>query len=195
MRHPFMPFITEELWQHLYDRQEGESIMLECLDVAAPTDSDAALIAEIERVKQVVTGVRTVRSSRNIPPREALDLQVVDTTFYHAYSSVIMKMANLRTFETVEAKPADASQFMVGTDEFAVPLGNLIDVAEEIAKQEKDLHHREGLLAGVEKNLANERFVANAPEAVVALERKKRTDSMEKIASLKASLEELRKKL
>ncbi|MBR7054082.1 MAG: valine--tRNA ligase [Prevotella sp.] len=195
MLHPFMPFITEELWQHLYDRQEGESIMLECLDVAASTDSDATLIAEIERVKQVVTGVRTVRSSRNIPPREALDLQVVDTTFYHAYSSVIIKMANLRTFETVEAKPADASQFMVGTDEFAVPLGNLIDVAEEIAKQEKDLHHLEGFLAGVEKKLSNERFVANAPEAVVALERKKRTDSMEKIASLKASLEELRKKL
>ena len=195
MLHPFMPFITEELWQHLCDRPSGASIMVELLDVPSPAAGDSALLADVERVKQAVTGVRTVRSSRNIPPREALDLQVVDTTFYHSYSTVIMKMANLRTFETVAAKPADASQFMVGTDEFAVPLGSLIDISAEIAKQEKELKHQEGFLAGVEKKLSNERFVANAPEAVVALERKKRSDSLERIASLRASLEELRKKL
>ena len=195
MLHPFMPFITEELWQHLYDRKEGESIMLECLDVAAPTDSDATLIAEIERVKQVVTGVRMVRNQKVIAPKEPLDLQVVNTDSYKKYSEVICKMANLRSFEVTDSKAADAAQFMVGTDEFAVPLGGLIDVAAEIEKQEAQLQHQEKFLAGVEKKLANERFVANAPEAVVALERKKRSDSLEKIASLRASLEELRKKL
>ena len=195
MLHPFMPFITEELWQHLYDRKEGESIMLECLDVAAPTDSDATLIAEIERVKQVVTGVRMVRNQKVIAPKEPLDLQVVNTDSYKKYSEVICKMANLRSFEVTDSKAADAAQFMVGTDEFAVPLGSLIDVAAEIEKQEAQLQHQEKFLAGVEKKLANERFVANAPEAVVALERKKRSDSLEKIASLRASLEELRKKL
>ena len=195
MLHPFMPFITEELWQHLYDRKEGESIMLECLDVAAPTDSDATLIAEIERLKQVVTGVRMVRNQKVIAPKEPLDLQVVNTDSYKKYSEVICKMANLRSFEVTDSKAADAAQFMVGTDEFAVPLGSLIDVAAEIEKQEAQLQHQEKFLAGVEKKLANERFVANAPEAVVALERKKRSDSLEKIASLRASLEELRKKL
>ena len=192
---PFMPFITEELWQHLYDRKEGESIMLECLDVAAPTDSDATLIAEIERLKQVVTGVRMVRNQKVIAPKEPLDLQVVNTDSYKKYSEVICKMANLRSFQVTDSKAADAAQFMVGTDEFAVPLGSLIDVAAEIEKQEAQLQHQEKFLAGVEKKLANERFVANAPEAVVALERKKRSDSLEKIASLRASLEELRKKL
>ena len=195
MLHPFMPFITEELWQHLCDRPEGASIMVEQLELPAPTEKDADIVANIERVKQVVASVRMVRNSRNIPPKDGLDLQVVKTDAYHAYECVISKMAYLRSFTVVENKPADASQFMVGTDEFAVPLGNLVNVAEEIAKQEKDLKHLEGFLAGVEKKLANERFVANAPEAVVALERKKRSDSMEKIASLKASLEELRKKL
>ncbi|MBO4820572.1 MAG: valine--tRNA ligase [Prevotella sp.] len=195
MLHPFMPFITEELWQHLYDRPEGASIMVEQLDLPAPTEKDADIVANIERVKQVVASVRMVRNSRNIPPKEGLDLQVVKTDAYHAYECIITKMAYLRSFTIVETKPADASQFMVGTDEFAVPLGNLVNVSEEIAKQEKDLKHLEGFLAGVEKKLSNERFVANAPEAVVALERKKRSDSIEKIASLKASLEELRKKL
>ena len=195
MLHPFMPFITEELWQHLYDRADGESIMLECLQVDAPTEADATLIAAIERVKQVVTGVRMVRNQKVIAPKEALDLQVVGSQAYQPYATVICKMANLRTFDVVESKAADAAQFMVATDEFAVPLGNLVDVAAEIEKQEAQLKHLEGFLAGVEKKLANERFVANAPEAVVALERKKQSDSKEKIAALRASLEELRKKL
>jgi len=195
MLHPFMPFITEELWQHLYDRADGESIMLECLQVDAPTEADATLIAAIERVKQVVTGVRMVRNQKVIAPKEALDLQVVGSQAYQPYATVICKMANLRTFDVVESKAADAAQFMVATDEFAVPLGNLVDGAAEIEKQEAQLKHLEGFLAGVEKKLANERFVANAPEAVVALERKKQSDSKEKIAALRASLEELRKKL
>jgi valyl-tRNA synthetase len=195
MLHPFMPFITEELWQHLYDRKEGESIMIEQLEVESPKAEDNALIAQIERVKQVVTGVRMVRNQKVLPQKEQVELLVVSTDSYQPYSSVITKMANLSAFTIAESKPADASQFMVGTDEFAVPLGNKIDVAAEIEKQEAQLKYQEGFLAGVEKKLANERFVANAPEAVVALERKKRSDSLEKISALRASIEELRKKL
>ncbi|MBR6263427.1 MAG: valine--tRNA ligase [Prevotella sp.] len=194
MLHPFMPFITEELWQHLYERKDGESIMVQRLVVGAPTKEDEVLLTDIERVKQVVTGVRTVRSLKNLPPKEQLELQVVSTNAYEPYAEVISKMAYLKSIVIVDNKPADASQFMVGTDEFAVPLGSLIDVAAEIEKQEAQLKYQEGFLANVEKKLANERFVANAPEAVVALERKKRSDSLEKIAALKASLEELRKK-
>ena len=194
MLHPFMPFITEELWQHIYDRADGESIMLERLEVAAPTDSDAAIIAEIEKVKQVVTGVRMVRNQKVIAPKEPLDLQVVGSEAYQGYVDIISKMACLRSFVVVDNKDADSAQFMVGTDEFAIPLGNLIDVDAEIEKQENQLKHLESFLAGVEKKLSNERFVANAPEAVVALERKKQSDSKEKIAALLASLEELRKK-
>ena len=194
MLHPFMPFITEELWQHIYDRADGESIMLERLEVAAPTDSDTAIIAEIEKVKQVVTGVRMVRNQKVIAPKEPLDLQVVGSEAYKGYVDIISKMACLRSFAVVDNKADDSAQFMVGTDEFAIPLGNLIDVDAEIEKQETQLKHLESFLAGVEKKLSNERFVANAPEAVVALERKKQSDSKEKIAALLASLEELRKK-
>jgi valyl-tRNA synthetase len=194
MLHPFMPFITEELWQHLYDRAEGESIMRECLNVEAPKGGDSDIITNIEKVKQVVSGVRLVRNQKVIAPKEKLPLQVVATDSYARFAEVITKMANLESFDVVDCKPADAAQFMVGTDEFAVPLGSLIDVAAEIEKQEAQLKHLEGFLAGVEKKLSNERFVANAPEAVVALERKKRSDATEKIASLKASLAELKKK-
>ena len=168
--------------------------MLECLNVSAPAEGDRAIIDQIEKVKQVVSGVRLVRNQKVIAPKEKLPLQVVSTESYSKYVEVITKMANLESFEVVDSKPADAAQFMVGTDEFAVPLGNLIDVAAEIEKQEAQLKHLEGFLAGVEKKLSNERFVANAPEAVVALERKKRSDATEKIASLKASLAELKKK-
>jgi len=194
MLHPFMPFITEELWQHIYDRKEGESIMRDKLTVAAPTRDDEALISAIENVKQIVSGVRTVRNQKNISPKEALELQVIGKDNFSDYDDVIKKMANLSTIATVSDKSADAAQFMVGTDEYAVPVGNLIDVATEIEKQEAQLKHLEGFLAGVMKKLANEKFVAHAPEAVVALERKKQSDSEEKIAALKESLAELKGK-
>lgn len=193
MLHPFMPFITEELWQHIYDRAEGESIMRDKLDVAAPTAQDEALLAAIESVKQVVAGVRTVRNQKNIAPKEPLELQAVAANRYEAYNSVITKMANLKAIAVVEAKDATASAFMVGTDEFAVPLGTMIDTEAEIAKMEAQLKHLEGFLAGVTKKLSNERFVANAPEAVVAMERKKQSDSEEKIAALKESIAKLKK--
>lgn len=194
MLHPFMPFITEELWQHIYDRKDGESIMREKLDIPAPTAEEQKLAADIEAVKQIIAGVRTVRNQKNIAQKEQLSLQVVSKNDFEAYNDVTLKMANLDKIEVIAEKSADASSFMVGTDEFAVPLGDLIDVAAEIEKAEAQLKHLEGFLMGVRKKLSNENFVAHAPEKVVALERKKESDSVEKIAALKATIEELKKK-
>lgn len=194
MLHPFMPFITEELWQHIYDRKDGESIMREKLDIPAPTTEEQKLAADIEAVKQIIAGVRTVRNQKNIAQKEQLSLQIVGKNDFEAYNDVTLKMANLDKIEVIAEKSADASSFMVGTDEFAVPLGDLIDVAAEIEKAEAQLKHLEGFLMGVRKKLSNENFVAHAPEKVVALERKKESDSVEKIAALKATIEELKKK-
>ena len=194
MLHPFMPFITEELWQHIYDRKDGESIMREKLEIPAPTAEEQKLAADIEAVKQIIAGVRTIRNQKNIAQKEQLSLQVVGKNDFEAYNDVTLKMANLDKIEVIAEKSADASSFMVGTDEFAVPLGDLIDVAAEIEKAEAQLKHLEGFLMGVRKKLSNENFVAHAPEKVVALERKKESDSVEKIAALKATIEELKKK-
>ena len=194
MLHPFMPFITEELWQHIYDRNEGESIMRDKLDISEPTETDNQLAADIENVKQIVSGVRMVRNQKNIAPKEKLDLQVVGTNNFEAYNSVITKMANLSAINVVAEKDSTASAFMIGTDEFAIPLGDMIDVEAEIAKMEAQLKHLEGFLNGIKKKLSNEKFVANAPEAVVALERKKQSDSEEKIAALQESIAALRNK-
>ena len=192
MLHPFMPFITEELWQALYERKAGESIMRESLKLETPTAAEKKLVDDIELVKQIVSGVRMVRNQKNIAPKEALELQTVTVNHYETYTAAVMKMANVSAIQVVNEKDATASAFMVGTDEFAVPLGNMIDIDAEIEKQETQLKHLEGFLAGVMKKLSNERFVANAPEAVVALERKKQSDSEEKIAALKESLAALR---
>ena len=192
MLHPFMPFITEELWQALYERQQGDSIMRESLKLDAPTDAETKLISDFEQVKQIVSGVRMVRSQKNIAPKEALELQAVNANNYTSFTSAIQKMANVSTINVVNEKDATASAFMVGTDEFAVPLGNMIDIDAEIEKQETQLKHLEGFLAGVMKKLSNERFVQNAPEQVVALERKKQSDSEEKIAALKESIAALK---
>ena len=192
MLHPFMPFITEELWQHLYDRKDGESIMRNKLELPAPTEADNKLADDIEQVKQIVSGVRMVRNQKNIAPKEQLSLQAIGQNHYEAFNAVISKMANLSVIEVVAEKDATSSAFMIGTDEFAVPLGNMIDIAVEIEKMEAQLQHLEGFLQGVMKNLSNERFVANAPEAVVAMERKKQSDSEEKIAALRESIAALR---
>ena len=194
MLHPFMPFITEELWQHLYDRKDGESIMRDELRLPTPDKDELKLIEDLEQVKAIVSGVRTVRNQKNIAPKVELELDAIGQNNYEVYNSIIIKMANLKAIEVVAEKPCDASGFMVGTDSFAVPVGDLIDVAAEIEKQEKELKHLEGFLAGIKKKLSNENFVANAPAAVIERERKKQSDSEEKIAALKASLEELRKK-
>jgi valyl-tRNA synthetase len=169
MLHPFMPFITEELWQALYERKTGESIMRESLKLNTSTKEEKILVDDIEQVKQIVSGVRMVRSQKNIAPKETMELQAVGANHYETYSAVIIKMANVSSIHTVAEKDTTASTFMVGTDEFAVPLGNMIDIDAEIEKQEAQLKHLEGFLAGVMKKLSNERFVANAPEQVVAL--------------------------
>ena len=192
MLHPFMPFITEELWQALYERNAGESIMRESLVLNKITAEDEKLLGDIELVKQIVSGIRMVRNQKNIAPKEALELQAVAQNRYEAYNAVITKMANVSAINVVTEKDATASAFMIGTDEFAVPLGNMIDIDAEIEKMEAQLKHLEGFLQGVMKKLSNERFVANAPEAVVAMERKKQSDSEEKIAALRESIAALK---
>ena len=190
--HPFMPFITEELWQHLCERTEGQSIMVSPQNIAAPQVDDARLMADIEAVKNVIAGVRAVRNQKNIPQKEVLELQVVGANPLVAYDCIITKMANVASVDAVESKGQGAAAFMVGTTEFAVLLGNLIDVEAEIAKAEAELKHLQGFLAGIEKKLSNERFVANAPAAVVELERKKQADAQSKIATLNETLASLK---
>ena len=196
--HPFMPFITEELYQHIAERADDDSIMVSTLILNAPTEADKALIAQVEETKQIISGVRAVRQSKNISPREPLSLEIVlstdadrNVTHNEALCSVIKKMAGLSDIVYVEHKGDDTSAFLIGTTEYAVPLGTLIDVDAEIEKAEAQLQHLEGFLMGVMKKLSNERFVNNAKPEVVALERKKQSDSEEKIAALKESLQKL----
>ena len=191
--HPFMPFITEELWQHLTERKAGESIMVSPQTIAAPAEGDDAILANVEIVKNVVAGVRAIRNTKNISPRETLDLQVIGTDPVPAYDCIIVKMANVGGVTATENKGEGVSSFMVGTTEYAVPLGGLIDVEAELAKAEAELKHLEGFLNGVKKKLQNERFVNNAPAAVVELERKKQSDTESKIATLKETIASLKK--
>ncbi len=193
MLHPFMPFITEELWQALYERKAGESIMRQELKLSAPTEDENILLGNVETIKQVVSGVRAVRAQKNIANKEKLTLQVVNSQLLGQYDDAVVKMANLDKIVSVCEKDSTASAFMVGMTEYAVPLGSLIDVDAEIAKMEAQLNHLEGFLQGVLKKLSNERFVQNAPEAVVAMERKKQSDAEEKIAALKESIAALKK--
>ena len=189
--HPFMPFITEELWQHLAERKEGESIMVSAMQVTAPQPDDAALLAAVEAAKAVVQGVRAIRNSKNIAQREVLDLLVMGQDPVPACRPLIVKMACVSGVQVANEKPQAAQTFMVGTTEYAVPLGALIDVEAERAKAEAEIKRLEGFLAGVQKKLSNERFVNNAPAAVVELERKKMSDAESKIATLKQTLQSL----
>jgi valyl-tRNA synthetase len=198
--HPFMPFITEELYQHIAERKDGESIMVETLILDAPTEGDAQLMAQVEEAKQVISGVRAVRQSKNISPREPLTLEVVvsgaddkNVTKCPALGPIIKKMASLADIQYVQTKSDGTSNFMIGTTEYAVQLGNLIDTEAEIAKMEAELKHLQGFLVGVQKKLSNERFVANAPAQVVELERKKQSDAETKIAALTESIAKLKK--
>ncbi len=189
--HPFMPFITEELWQHIADRKEGESLMVSPMAPLAAYDE--AIIAQFEAVKEVISNIRAIRLQKNIAQKEALDLQVIGENPVAEYNAVITKMCNLSAIQAVEAKAEGAAAFMVGTTEFAVPLGNMIDVEAEIARMEAELKHKEGFLAGVMKKLSNEKFVNNAPAAVIELERKKQADAESIIKSLKESIAALKK--
>ena len=189
--HPFMPFITEELWQHLCDRTDGESLMVSPLSMSALVDED--IIREFEVVKEVISNIRSIRLQKNIAPKEALELQVIGENPVVAFNAVIMKMCNLSSINIVENKADGAASFMVGTTEYAVPLGNMIDVEAEIARMEAGLKHKEGFLQGVLKKLGNEKFVNNAPAAVLEMERKKQADAESIIKSLKESIAALKK--
>ena len=189
--HPFMPFITEELWQHIYDRQEGESLMVQTLDINKVCNEE--IIKNFEAVKEVIGGIRTIRLQKNIAQKEALSLQVVGESPVVAFNSVIAKLCNLTAIESVEAKAEGSASFMVGTTEYAVPLGNLINVEEELKKLEADLKYNEGFLQSVLKKLSNEKFVSKAPANVIEMERKKQADAESKIASLKESIAALKK--
>ena len=189
--HPFMPFITEELWQHIYDRKEGESIMIQTLNVT-PT-YDEGIIQLFEVVKEVIGGIRTIRLQKNIAQKEALSLEVVGESPIATFNAVITKLCNLSAIATVAAKAEGAASFMVGTTEYAVPLGNLIDAEEELKKLEADLKYQEGFLQSVMKKLSNEKFVSKAPANVIEMERKKQADAETKIAALKESIAALRK--
>ena len=191
--HPFMPFITEELWQHLVERKDGESIMVSPQTIEAVKAGDGVLIAEMEAVKEIISSVRGIRNQKNIAQKNALALQAVTSNQYEAYNAVVQKLANVEKIEVVSEKAEGTSAFLVGTAEYAVVLGSLVNVEAEIQKAEAELKHLEGFLIGVEKKLSNERFVANAPEQVVALERKKQSDAKAKIATLKETLAQLRK--
>ena len=189
--HPFMPFITEELWQHIIDRKDGESLMVSPM---APVGKvDETLLDRFEEMKEVISNVRAVRVQKNIAQKETLELQVVGANPVSDFNAIIYKMCNLSDIAVVDAKAEGAATFMVRTAEYAVPMKNLIDVEAEIARMEKELKAKEGFLKGVLAKLNNERFVANAPEAVVALERKKQADAESIIKSLKESIEALRK--
>ena len=188
--HPFMPFITEELWQHLDERKDGESIMYALIPEAE--QADATLLKAMADVKEIVAGVRNVRKQKNLPNKEQLTLQVVGG-LDNPFEAIIIKLAGLEKIETVAEKDATAAAFMVGTTEFAVPVVGSIDVEAEIKKLEADLEYTRGFLASVDKKLSNERFVANAPEAVVAGERKKKADAESKIATMEQALKQLKK--
>ena len=191
--HPFMPFITEELWQHIYDRKDGESIMVSVLDAGVSDAEGKTVVAEFETVKKIVAGVRAVRNQKNIAPKEPLELVAIGKNNWKAYNPVLLKMSNLSGIRESDDSSGDAVKFMVGTDEYAVPVGNLIDLEAEIKKQEAELKHLEGFLIGIQKKLGNERFVNNAPVQVVELERKKLADTESKISAIKETLASLRK--
>ena len=189
--HPFMPFITEELWQHLAERQEGESIVV--AHMPEPKTYDTHVIELFETTKQIISGIRAIRLQKNIANREQLALQILKGDHDNSNDSVIVKLSNLTQIERVAEKDANSATFLVGTTEYAVPLGNNIDVEAELQKLEADLKYMQGFLRTVMGKLSNERFVNNAPENVVALERKKKADAESKIKSIEERIAELRK--
>ena len=188
--HPFMPFITEELWQALEPRKEGESLMVALMPEVAPVDE--AYLESFEIVKEIVSGVRTIRLQKNIPNKEELALQVLGG-HNDAFNPVIAKMCNLSEITKTDDKAAGAVSFLVRTTEYAVPLGNMINVEEELAKLEEELKYQQGLLNSVLKKLSNESFVSKAPAKVIDMERKKQADAESKIKSIEESIAALKK--
>ncbi len=191
--HPFMPFITEELWQNVSERKAGDSIMNQTIVDITAAGYNEQLLADFETAKQLVTEIRSIRKSKNIGPREPLTLESVQANAIASLDSVVMKMAGLEEIVIVGTKSEGTASFMLGTSEYAVRLGGLIDVAAEIEKLQAELQHLEGFLKGVNAKLANQNFVAHAPAAVVEMERKKQSDATQKIATIKESIATLSK--
>ncbi|KAA6332717.1 hypothetical protein EZS27_018800, partial [termite gut metagenome] len=189
--HPFMPFITEELWQQVCERKEGESIMVSLLTF--DTEVDETFIHQFDITKEIIGNVRTVRLQKNITLKETLELQVIGRHPVEELNAVILKMCNLSAIVITDTKAEGASVFMVGTTEFAVPSSSSMDPKAEIARMEAELKHKEGFLQGVLKKLNNEKFVSNAPPAVLEMERKKQADAESIIKSLKEGIEALSK--
>lgn len=187
--HPFMPFITEELWQALKERQEGESLMVTLIPEAGSVDN--AFLARFAQTQEVISAIRNIRTGKNLSPREELVLEVAPS-YADDMDAVLMKLANLTEIRRSEEKSEGSISFVIGTDEFAVPMANLINAEEEIKKLEEDLEYQKKFLLGVEKKLSNENFVARAPEQVIALERKKRADAESRIQTIEQSLKQLK---
>ena len=187
--HPFMPFITEELWQALKERQEGESLMVTLIPEAGSVDN--TFLARFAQTQEVISAIRNIRTSKNLSPREELVLEVAPS-YADDMDAVLMKLANLTEIRRSEEKSEGSISFVIGTDEFAVPMANLINAEEEIKKLEEDLEYQKKFLLGVEKKLSNENFVARAPEQVIALERKKRADAESRIQTIEQSLKQLK---
>ena len=192
MLHPFMPFITEELWQAMSNRRKGESLMVDVFMVEKPRNGDVTLLSDVASLKAIVQGVRAIRNSKNIPQKDTLQLQVMGNFGMERYAQLIQKMANVESIASVNEKSDLAVPFMVGAQEYLVILGNKTDIAGEIARAETELLRLKGFLAGIDKKLSNERFVNGAPAAVVALERKKKADTEEKIQALQKSIDSLK---
>jgi valyl-tRNA synthetase len=186
--HPFMPFITEELWQAIAPRKEGESIMVSLLPQSEKYDNQ--FLSDFEHTKHIIAGIRTIRLEKNIPNKDALSLEILGD-HNSTYDSAISKMANLTAIAPVNEKAAGAASFMVGTTEFAVPLADNIDIEAELEKLRAELIYQEGFLKSVQKKLSNERFVQNAKPEIVENERKKQADAESKMASLKENIEAL----
>ena len=187
--HPFMPFITEELWQALKERQEGESLMVTLIPEAGSVDN--AFLARFAQTQEIISAIRNIRTSKNLSPREDLVLEVAPS-YANDMDAVLMKLANLTEIRRSEEKSEGSISFVIGTDEFAVPMANLINAEEEIKKLEEDLEYQKKFLLGVEKKLSNENFVARAPEQVIALERKKKADAESRIQTIEQSLKQLK---
>ena len=187
--HPFMPFITEELWQALKERQEGESLMVTLIPEAGSVDN--AFLARFAQTQEIISAIRNIRTSKNLSPREELVLEVAPS-YANDMDAVLMKLANLTEIRRSEEKSEGSISFVIGTDEFAVPMANLINAEEEIKKLEEDLEYQKKFLLGVEKKLSNENFVARAPDQVIALERKKKADAESRIQTIEQSLKQLK---
>jgi valyl-tRNA synthetase len=186
--HPFMPFITEELWQNVRERKSGESIMNQSILDIASESFDKKQLEDFESCKQSVTEIRAIRAQKNISPKEPMTLEIVSNNPIEILNPVMIKMAGLKDIVIVKSKSEGTASFMIGTTELALQIGNLIDVKSELEKMKAELDHLEDFLKGVNAKLSNDNFVSHAPASVIENERKKQSDALQKIATIKDSM-------